>query len=103
MGISVESSPLQILQKFLTPEVIQIVVDETNRYAEQDKLWQPPSYTNWSDVDESAIWQFFATTFVMGLVKKPAIHEYWTTDPLLRTPFFSEVMSRNRYFDFCGL
>jgi hypothetical protein len=30
-------------------------------------------------------------------VKKDRLYEYWSTDPNIETPFFSKVMSRNRF------
>jgi len=32
----------------------------------------------------------------MGLVTKPSIEDYWSTDPLLSTPLISSIMSRDR-------
>ena len=33
----------------------------------------------------------------MGVVRKPTISMYWSTDPLLNTPVFGAVMTRNRF------
>ena len=33
----------------------------------------------------------------MGIVKKPAVSDFWSTDPLIQTPLFNSVMKRNRY------
>ena len=35
--------------------------------------------------------------FLMGIIHKPAIHMYWSKDPLFCTPIFSAIMSRNRF------
>jgi hypothetical protein len=34
---------------------------------------------------------------ILGIIKKPQIIQYWSTDEVLSTPFFSKTMSRNRY------
>jgi len=34
---------------------------------------------------------------VMGVVKKPSLALYWSTDPLFQTPLFSAVMPRNSF------
>ena len=39
--------------------------------------------------------QFLGLFFLMGIIHKPAIHMYWSKDPLFCTPIYSEVMSRN--------
>ena len=33
----------------------------------------------------------------MGHVKKDRLHDYWSTEPSIETPFFSKVMSRRRF------
>ena len=33
----------------------------------------------------------------MGIIKKPDIYTYWSTDPLMDTPFFRKYMSRDRF------
>jgi hypothetical protein len=40
---------------------------------------------------------FFAVTMLMVRAKKLKISDYWSTDPLLVTPQYSDYMSRNRY------
>ena len=32
-----------------------------------------------------------------GIIQKPEIDHYWSTDPLLKSSIFSETMARNRY------
>ena len=33
----------------------------------------------------------------MGHVRKGNLKSYWSSDPLLHTPIFSQIMSRDRY------
>ena len=33
----------------------------------------------------------------MGIIYKPAIHMYWSSDDLYSTPIFSELISRSRF------
>ena len=35
----------------------------------------------------------------MSSVKKPALHNYWTTNSLSRTPFFGTYLSSNKFQD----
>lgn len=34
----------------------------------------------------------------MSRIKKLDMKDYWSTDPLLSTPIFRQIMPRNRYF-----
>ena len=36
-------------------------------------------------------------SIVTAIIVKPEIQQYWSTDPILATPFFSQHMSRNRF------
>ena len=47
-------------------------------------------------VEELKTW--VALTLPMGIVKKPALRMYWSTDAALNTPYFGHVMARDRYF-----
>ena len=40
---------------------------------------------------------FVAHLTVMGLVKKPNMAKYWSTNFLTRTPFFGKILSRNTF------
>ena len=34
--------------------------------------------------------------FLLGIIHKPVIEMFWSTDPLFSTPLFSAVMTQNR-------
>ena len=87
---------------FVVDEIMELISEQTNLYAEQykdnndeksqfmrSKLWKP---TNTDD-----IYNFLALHFLSGIVQKPEIALYWSTDSLLQTPAFNHVMSRNKY------
>ena len=41
--------------------------------------------------------QFIALYLLTGIIRKPEVNQYWSTNPLLKTPFFNNVMPRNRF------
>ena len=41
--------------------------------------------------------KFLALHLLTGIIRKPEISQHWSTDPLLVTPIFNNIMSRNRY------
>ena len=45
---------------------------------------------SWKDMNASNIKIFIAHLLVMSSVKKPALHSYWSTTGLSRTPFFGQ-------------
>ena len=51
----------------------------------------------WKDVTKKEMQTYIALALLMGVVRKPCIEDYWSTDPTISTPFFASVMSRNRF------
>ena len=93
-----------------------IMAEETNNYAHQqitkimgrrDQIQQIEHYSHkrharlgtWRDVNESDIKIFIAHILIMSSVRKPALHNYWSTKTLSRTPFFRMYLSRNKFQD----
>ena len=72
-------SPVTVLFLFLTAEFWNLLVIETNRYAEQFFVHHTPSarsrFRNWAPVTVSEMKAFFSLTFSMGLVEKTEIEE----------------------------
>lgn len=80
---------------FFTDQVWELLVTQTNLYANQKRgaaeksVWYPVS------VEEMKGW--VAVYLCMGIINKPNILSYWNTDPILSTPFFGATMSRTRF------
>ena len=51
----------------------------------------------WSNLNASDIMIFVAHLIAMGLVKKPNMAKYWSTNSLTRTPFFGKILSGNTF------
>lgn len=84
--------------------LIDILVEETNRYAnqsiEQDTITTHSRSSKWIETNASEMSAFIGLLLSMGLVKKPSIEAYWNTSTktrLFHTPNFSSVFTRNRF------
>ena len=76
--------------------MIELIVTETSRYGDQ----YLDSNLNNTDLDE---WQPVASPYIgifilMGIIYKPELPMYWSTNILYNTPIFSEVINRNRFY-----
>ena len=94
--------PFQYFEYFMNIDVMENILGETNRYAQQYIRANPnlPRYSSvrsWVPLDIFELKQFLGLTLLMGIVKKPAVSDFWSTDPLIQTPLFNSVMKRNRY------
>lgn len=79
------------------------MVEQTNLYATQckeamgDRIGPHSLLTDMKPVTYEELRRFFGLLFLMGIVDKPDIKSYWSTNPLLDTPIFRNSMSRNRF------
>ena len=59
-----------------------------------------PSYSKvrlWKDLTVEEMRKFLALHLLTGIIRKPEISQYWSTDLLLVNPIFNNLMSGNRY------
>lgn len=96
------SSPLEIFEYFWDDEMMNEIVEQTNIYVDQIKKARPNAMKDWKTFTVDVLWRFFGLHLLMGLVKKPTIKDYWTTNPLWKTPIFSQMLSRNVFENVLG-
>lgn len=97
-------SPVEFFSLFLTSELIEILVTETNRYAEQaiidgfvkGTISEESRLNKWTNVTSDEIKTFFGILLWMGLNKKPTLDRYWSSSVLYQSPA-QKYMSRNRF------
>ena len=65
----------------ITEEMIDHLVVQTNLYA----------------TDRAEMLTLLAILILMGIVHKPRLPMYWSTDSILATPIFNQVMRRDRF------
>lgn len=105
--LSENSSQADFFELFINREVVSFLVTETNRYCENVKSTQqlPPHSRlhKWREVNVEEMYIFLALTILMARVKKSKISQYWTTRRSMQTPFFGEVMPRDRYLSILSM
>ena len=101
------TSPMSILKTFLTDELVQEIVDSTNKYA--DILKQDPQiqakmdayhrslFNLWKPTNIDEMWIYITITLFMGIVNKPRYSMYWTKRHMFSTPIFTRLMRRDRF------
>jgi len=73
---------------------------ETNKFQANvtDEYTSPLSHqAQWSPTDFQEMYLFFATFMLMAHIKKYRIQDYWSTDHLIATTIFGNVMPRGRF------
>ncbi|KAJ8369760.1 hypothetical protein SKAU_G00097880 [Synaphobranchus kaupii] len=88
---------------FLSVETVGEIVEETNRYASEQQgktaIGVIGKLSKWVPTCLNEVYTFLAIALLMGLVRKSTLREYWSTDPVLLTPFFASVFSQDRFLN----
>jgi hypothetical protein len=100
----VSEDPVDFIDIFISDEVIDLLVLETNRYAEDSIQKQRDAgrqkrrsrSLKWKPVDAEEMRRFLGLMFLTGMIHKPTLEQYWSTDPMLATPYFAATMTRDR-------
>ncbi|KAK7095512.1 hypothetical protein V1264_006908 [Littorina saxatilis] len=101
------ASCLDFFSLFIGEEQIALFVNQTNLYAQHCCESRPDAsphsmFAKWKPVTVQEMKVFLALTINMGLLWKPEIKQYWSTDPLCTTPFWGDYMARDRYLAILG-
>lgn len=97
-----KNSPFEFYSLFLDNEILDLLVTETNRYAEQrivDAIAREnvrPIYLNWYDTSRDEMLTFIGVVLWMGLDRKPKLRNYWCKNEMYSS-VLSKTISRNRF------
>ncbi|XP_043473691.1 piggyBac transposable element-derived protein 4-like [Leptopilina heterotoma] len=91
------NEPIDYFQWFFDIPLLQLIVTESNRYQIQNPEPYHAKMKAWEPLTVEELRKFLALSILMGHARKGNLKDYWSTDPLLSTPIFREVMTRNRY------
>ena len=102
VDIDALTEPVDFFLLYVDDKLLDLMVKETNNYAEQVCRDKPNSgpfsfAACWTPTDKCEMKQFIGLTFLTGLIKKKELRDYWSTNSILETPIFPAVMKRNRY------
>ena len=95
------TQPLDIVSFFLDDDFYELLLTQINLYVNHYRIGHSmlPRYSRarlWKDVTVEEMWKFLALHLLTGIIRKPEISQYWSTDPLLVNPIFNNITSRNR-------
>ena len=86
-------SPADVFSGFVTEELFDTISEKTNRFARRQRRRRRQRadgshMKKWTNTTRSEIAGFLALVILMGVVVKPELGQYWSTDPYLHTPVF---------------
>ena len=97
-----DATPYDFFRLFYTDAFIQLIVNETNIYANQGINASRPLRRRcmlnlWVPTTTDEMNKFFGIIFYMGLVALPSYKHYWKSDGNYRNSFVPKIMKRDRF------
>ncbi|XP_058792504.1 piggyBac transposable element-derived protein 4-like [Phymastichus coffea] len=96
-----KEEPLDFLKLFVTNELVNEIVIETNNYAAKKldgKTLSPYSiWRNWRNVTIEEMWAFIGVIINMGTMPLANLQEYWSRSDVSYIPFYSNKFTRDRF------
>ena len=90
--VAVPESPLDVFELFFPDDLVDFIVEESNRYARE--AMGDEKYTKWVKVTAADIKAFLGFSILMGIVELPSLDDYWKRDPLLHYALITDRISR---------
>ena len=99
-------SPIDIFELMITDELVDIIVEQTNLYFQQNiigKIFKKSSrITRYLEskharlFNQSDIRLYIATLLYHGVLHKPIYHMYYPNDKIFETPGFRKIIPQNK-------
>lgn len=94
------NNPSALYKLFLTDNILEIIIRETNKYADQCIRAIPTSRRHqqpWQPVTKDEMDAFFGILLIMGIVQLPEIRLYWSRKDMYTNTRIRNAMKRDRF------
>ncbi|XP_023725727.1 piggyBac transposable element-derived protein 4 [Cryptotermes secundus] len=97
-----ELDVVSVFESIFDISLVQLIVDETNKYAQQkiSKIARPLTFRSrirkWEDVTLDEMYVVLALIMLTGIDQRPTLRSYYSKNRLLFTPFFAETLPLER-------
>lgn len=89
--INLDGDEIDFFETIFTNEMVLKIVEETNKYAMQEKS------KNWTPITPEEVRVFIGICIYMGIHRLPSTDHYWSTDPALRVDVIADTMPIKRF------
>ena len=79
-SLDIPSSPLEVFDLFFSPDLLQIIVRESNTYA--NIVMGNDKYEKWSKITVEEVKAFLGFSVLMGINHLPSLNDYWSRPTL---------------------
>lgn len=95
------AKPYKIYRQFIDNDVLDIIAEETNRYASQyiqsSQLSRRSLARQWSNTDRDELRKFFGILMIMGINHLPKMRLYWSKSKMYTNDLIRNSMKRDRF------
>ncbi|CAM4573597.1 unnamed protein product [Leuciscus chuanchicus] len=91
-----DASPLDVFSCIFTDELWDMLVMETNRYAEQTREHSPTN-SKWKPVSKTEMMTFVGLCLAFGIMQLPARRDFWRQTKWLYQTNVPKAMARDRF------
>ncbi|CAH1972612.1 unnamed protein product [Acanthoscelides obtectus] len=101
--VPAKSNPLDIFEIFFDESLINLIVEETNRFAIQyiikngENIRPHSRVRQWKETNTNEIRTLIGLLILQGLCPKPEYKMYFSRRESIETPFFSKIISEKRF------
>ena len=85
----------EIFFLFFTPTLLELIVEESNRYAAE--CMGPEKYEKWAAITVEELCAYMGFMLLMGIVHLPSIDDYWKNDAVYHYSPIAGRISCNRF------
>uniref|UniRef100_A0A131YKY1 Tick transposon n=1 Tax=Rhipicephalus appendiculatus TaxID=34631 RepID=A0A131YKY1_RHIAP len=100
-ALPLNAKEVEYFKLFFDEELVSEIVTATNKHANKKvhdrSLPRKLRLRSWQETDVSELYCFLAVVFLMGLVRKNTLADYWSKDTMSETPFFRSIFSVKRF------
>lgn len=89
-----DHTPFSVFKLLFSDEVINLLVEQTNLYAQQRYMKTAKLYTKTTNQE---IMTFLGINILMGIKRLPSYRDYWSSAPDLHDDYISKLMTVNRF------
>ena len=95
--IDIPESPIDTLDPMFTPDLVDDMVEKSNRYAKE--VMGEEKFSVWTKVTREELRAYLGFCVLMGINHLPALDDYWSTDPTLHYAAVADKITRDRFRD----
>ena len=95
--VHIPNTPLGFIQLFLTRELCEYFMVQTNNYAKFRRENGSSVYSDWTDVSLSEIMTYMGLVILFGIYYLPRLSMYWSPNQMYHSPLVPKCMTFRRF------